>query len=130
MASTAGAFKGALVIAVCVMLLHSSMGQQPDPGQDPASAPVLSCGDICDKNCNQKCNGKFEAEHGKCSTEAEFYDNCFKGCTASQCKGNSHTPGSCTENILRIPAPVIAANPAVPGHQISSSDACHPGPWS
>ncbi|CAL4899658.1 unnamed protein product [Urochloa decumbens] len=95
MASTSVAFKGALVVAACIMLLHSSMGQQPDSGQNPTSAPVFSCGDSCNSNCTPRCEAKFEAEHGKCNTTAELYDDCFKGCT-SQCKGNYHARGSCT----------------------------------
>ncbi|CAL5093925.1 unnamed protein product [Urochloa decumbens] len=95
MASTSAAFKGALAIAACIMLLHSSMGQQPDSGQNPTSAPVFACGDYCNSNCTNKCEAKFEAEHGKCNTTAELYDDCFKGCT-SQCKGNYHAHDSCT----------------------------------
>lgn len=87
MAYTAATHKVALVIAVCVVLLHTSMGQQPEP--------VLDCGNSCNSNCTQRCNDKADAEYGKCNTMLEFYDNCSKNCT-SHCNGNSFARGSCT----------------------------------
>ena len=83
MASISPAVKGALLGAACFVLLHSSMGQQPD----------FVCGDSCNFNCTQRCQAKFEAEHGKCNTTIELNDNCLEGCT-SQCKGNSIARGS------------------------------------
>lgn len=94
MASTAATVKGALVIGVC-LLLHFSMGQQPQPAPAPPSPPVLDCGDYCFSNCSPRCQAQSAAEHGSCNTTLEFYDDCFKDCT-SECKGNSYARGSCT----------------------------------
>ncbi|TKW28283.1 hypothetical protein SEVIR_3G308600v4 [Setaria viridis] len=93
MASTAATVKGALVLAVCLVQLHSSMAQQQEPAPAPPSPP--DCGNYCFPICTQRCQAQSVAEHGKCNTTLEFYDDCFNGCT-SQCKGNSYAHGSCT----------------------------------
>jgi hypothetical protein len=92
MASAAATFQGSLVIVVCLVLLHSSMAQQQEPAPAP---PSPDCGNYCDPICYQGCQAQSMAEHGKCNTTLEFYDDCFNECSR-QCKGNSYAHGSCT----------------------------------
>lgn len=49
MASTAVALNRALVAAVCLMLLHSSMGQLPALEPTPTPAPPVDCTSYCSR---------------------------------------------------------------------------------
>ncbi|KAG2611848.1 hypothetical protein PVAP13_4KG110830 [Panicum virgatum] len=78
MASTAVALsKGALIIAVCFVLLHSSMGQQPTASA-PAPAP-LDCSN-CTANCTKRCQALVDSQISYCNTSVgpSVYDGCFQ----------------------------------------------------
>ncbi|CAL4892489.1 unnamed protein product [Urochloa decumbens] len=97
MASNAVSLKGALAIAICLMLLHSSIGQQPAPAPAPTMSPsdcVPYCGSII---CGPMCQARANAEAKKCDIYRPevVYASCFEGCTRN-CNGNSaYARGSC-----------------------------------
>ncbi|TKW28282.1 hypothetical protein SEVIR_3G308700v4 [Setaria viridis] len=106
MASTVGALKGALLVAVFVVLLHSSMGQQPMPA--PAPTMPLNCS-TCTQGCYQHCQAIADSDYSKCSNiSQDVYAGCFKGCS-THCNGNSAYArgsceiGSCTANCCGSP---------------------------
>ncbi|KAJ1265207.1 hypothetical protein BS78_08G061700 [Paspalum vaginatum] len=104
----AGTLKGAVVVAVCVVLLHSSMGQQPAPAPVavPAPPPPRYCSN-CSSICIQSCQATYEAQAQKCSGILGASGDCIKGCSRNSCNGNSYaavrdscsnsscTPSSC-----------------------------------
>ncbi|TKW28281.1 hypothetical protein SEVIR_3G308745v4 [Setaria viridis] len=85
MASTAACLRGALVVAMFAMLLHSSMGQQPPPAS--------SCSDQCTSNCTQRCQS-LNSDASNCNSALRVYGGCYTECTRN-CKGNCHTHSSC-----------------------------------
>ncbi|CAL4892476.1 unnamed protein product [Urochloa decumbens] len=73
MASTAAALKGALVVAVCMVLLPSSMGQ-------------FNCS-MCTPSCYENCQATANSAYSKCTNVGpDVYAACYKGCT-TKCKG-------------------------------------------
>nr|TKW28285.1 hypothetical protein SEVIR_3G308400v2 [Setaria viridis] len=96
MASTnASSLKGTLVVAICVMLLHSSMGQQPAPS--PAPMPPTNCIPYCGSICDQMCKARYDAAVRQCDgyRPEVIYKDCFERCS-TQCNGNSaYARGSC-----------------------------------
>ncbi|TKW28289.1 hypothetical protein SEVIR_3G308103v4 [Setaria viridis] len=91
--STAAALKGVFLAAICFMLLHSSMGQEPAP----APMPPSDCPSYCTSRCTPICQANSDAAARRCeSIRPELaYPGCFEGCS-SRCTGNSaYARGSC-----------------------------------
>ncbi|PAN20800.2 hypothetical protein PAHAL_3G411600 [Panicum hallii] len=98
MASTPAALKAAFGVAMCVMLLHSSMGQQPVPAPAPAPSPMLpsDCPLYCGSQCGPICKARADAEARRCVffRPEVVYNSCFEGCS-SRCNGNSSAARGC-----------------------------------
>lgn len=93
MAATRAALMGALVAAVSLVLLQSSMGQEPmsapasAPTLAPVPAPAPNCS-TCLQNCNAHCQGIADSDYRKCEPIlASVYAACFKGCSNGRCNG-------------------------------------------
>ncbi|KAF8666443.1 hypothetical protein HU200_053553 [Digitaria exilis] len=93
MAASGAAPKGALVAAVFLVLLQSSMGQEPMPAPAQAPAPVRApsappnCS-TCLQNCNTHCQGIATSDYQKCEPIlASVYAACFQGCSKGRCNG-------------------------------------------
>ncbi|PAN20795.1 hypothetical protein PAHAL_3G411800 [Panicum hallii] len=120
MASTAAALNGVLVTAVCAVLLHSSMGQQPSPttpdcpdhtGQQPVPvpapaptplpvtpppAPAVDCSSYCTSTCTSRCEAYRRDGLAKCETDAAAaFNGCYDSCTAQNCPGKSCVHSGC-----------------------------------
>ncbi|CAL4907012.1 unnamed protein product [Urochloa decumbens] len=110
MASTAAALIGAMVAAVCMVLLHSSMGQQPtsappchdNTGQQPASTPVpapapaVDCTSYCSSQCQSNCTANMGADLARCDTDyATDFNGCYGYCTNRTCRGKSCDHSGC-----------------------------------
>ncbi|PAN20790.1 hypothetical protein PAHAL_3G411400 [Panicum hallii] len=95
-ASTAAALKGVLLVSICAMLLHSSMGQQPAPAPSAAPMPPSDCPRYCSSQCTPICQDSSDAAARRCdSIRPELaYNGCFAGCS-SNCTGNSYARGTC-----------------------------------
>ncbi|TKW28276.1 hypothetical protein SEVIR_3G309300v4 [Setaria viridis] len=115
MASTAAALNNvALVAAVCAVLLHSSMGQQPMPtpncpdhtGQQPvppppstpipALTPMVDCQSYCSSQCQSNCTANMGADLAECDTTyARNFNGCYGECTNRTCPGKSCVHSGC-----------------------------------
>ena len=108
--STRAAFKGALLIAVWIVLLHSSMAQPPlSPAPASSPSPPLDCGN-CTSKYTTTSQGVFDHEAGLCNTTSApgvVYQGCLESCANSTCNGHSYakhggcTMGACTPRPLR-----------------------------
>ncbi|PUZ66961.1 hypothetical protein GQ55_3G391500 [Panicum hallii var. hallii] len=74
MASTPAALKVAFGVAMCVMLLHSSMGRQP----------VVY--NSCFEGCISRCNGNSSAARGCCKINSCSASSCDNPCARSCCE--------------------------------------------
>ncbi|KAF8659562.1 hypothetical protein HU200_049879 [Digitaria exilis] len=87
----------ALVVAVYVVLLHSSMGQQPAP-----TSPPSDCTNQCTSMCTQGCQS-VNSDPSKCKSAQSVYSGCFTQCT-KDCKGSSCAHLSSRWDHVLIPA--------------------------
>ncbi|KAF8666441.1 hypothetical protein HU200_053551 [Digitaria exilis] len=78
----------AFVVVVYVVLLHSSMGQQPAP-----TSPPSDCTNQCTSMCTQGCQS-VNSDPSKCESAQSVYNGCFTQCT-KDCKGSSCAHLSC-----------------------------------
>ena len=96
--STSAALKGAMLVAICAMLLlPSSMGQQPASAPAATPMPPTDCPGYCSSLCTPICKDSSEAAARRCdSIRPELaYNGCFEGCSRN-CTGNSsYARGTC-----------------------------------
>nr|TKW28275.1 hypothetical protein SEVIR_3G309500v2 [Setaria viridis] len=117
MASTAAALNGALLAAVCFVLLHSSTGQQPVPASNcpdhaaptpppvppastptptPAPPPTADCYSSCGSQCNTNCTNYREAGLRQCDAQnVAAFNSCYDSCTSRTCPGKSCVHSGC-----------------------------------
>ncbi|XP_039841752.1 keratin-associated protein 10-6-like [Panicum virgatum] len=103
MASSCGVaalLKGAMVVAVWVVLLHSSTGQQqpvPAPEPAPASPPpppdCSNCSSICTPSCEEIVAGNT-ASFCRETVVPNAYRGCLEYCANTTCSGGN-THGAC-----------------------------------
>ena len=89
MPPTAACLRGALIVAVFIVLLHSSTGQQPTPSAAP------DCSSQCTADCTQRCQS-LNSDPSNCSPMIRVYGGCFTECIRN-CDGSSNSDSSvCT----------------------------------
>ena len=99
--STVSLHKGPLLVSIiCVvalLLLPSSMGQQPASAPAATPMPPTDCPGYCSSQCTLICKDSSDAAARRCdSIRPELaYDGCFEGCSRN-CTGNSsYARGTC-----------------------------------
>ncbi|KAG2620498.1 hypothetical protein PVAP13_3NG095300 [Panicum virgatum] len=112
MAPTATCLRGALVVAVFIVLLHSSMAQQPTPSATP------DCSNQCTANCTQRCQS-LNSDPSNCNSMIRIYGvqyapwdhvpvrcRCGSSCASSCCESCTtaaqHVTYSCTTTAERV----------------------------
>ncbi|KAG2611771.1 hypothetical protein PVAP13_4KG111410 [Panicum virgatum] len=115
MASSCGAV---MVVAVWVVLLHSSTGQQPPvpvpaPPPAPASPPpppdCSNCSSICTPSCEEIVAGNH-ASYCRENVIPNIYKWCLEDCANSTCNGGN-THGACCS--IGTCTPQHCGNPCV-----------------
>jgi hypothetical protein len=94
--STAAALKGAFMVTIVLVMLHSSTGQQLAPA--PAPMPPSDCPSYCTSQCTPLCQASSDDALRRCeSIKPELaYASCFQNCS-SNCNGNSaYARSSCS----------------------------------